>query len=80
MFDGRLNASRMPVITADPSARVEGLLRNTLVMNHSKNKHDATDVAVTITAPAPNTMTDAMNAGTRAQMTVRMFLSIVSPQ
>ena len=53
MFDGMLNASRTPVMMAEPSASVEGLLRNTRVINHSKKRHDATDVAVTITAPSP---------------------------
>ena len=65
---------------ADPSARVEGLLRNTLVMNHSKKRQDATDVAVTISEPTPKYTNDAMSAGIRATITQRIFLSMVSPQ
>ena len=79
-LDGRLNASRIPVIIAEPSAIVDGFLRNTLVMNHSKKRQDATDVAVTISDPSPNTTNDAMSAGIRATITQRMFLSMVSPQ
>jgi hypothetical protein len=80
MFDGRLNASRIPVIVADKSPSVEGLLRMNLVMDHSKKRHDSTDVAVTISAPTPNTKNDTMSAGIRAQTTQRIFLSMVSPQ
>ena len=67
-------------MTAEPSAKVEGLLRNTLVMNHSKKRQESTDVAVTISEPSPNTMNDAMSAGMSATITQRMFLSMVSPQ
>ena len=67
-------------MAADPSAKVEGFLRNTLVMNHSKKRQDATEVAVTISEPSPNTMNEAMSAGIRATITQRIFLSMVSPQ
>ena len=80
MFDGRLNASSRPVMVADRSPSVEGLLSMNLVMNHSKKRQDSTDVAVTISAPIPNTKNDVMSAGMRAQTTQRMFFSIVSPQ
>ena len=63
-----------------PSASVEGFLRNTLVMNHSKKRQDNTDVAVTISDPSPNTTNDAMSAGISATITQRIFLSMVSPQ
>ena len=80
MFDGRLNASSRPVMVADRSPSVEGLLSMNLVMNHSKKRHDRTDVTVTISAPTPNTVNEARSAGMSAHITQRMFLSMVSPQ
>ena len=55
-------------------------LKKSLEMSHSKSRHDATDVAVTIRAPMPNNRNDAANAGIRASITRCMFLSMVSPQ
>ena len=53
-FDGRLKARRIPVTTADQSQRVHlSFLRINLLMAHSKNTHEATETAVTMTAPKP---------------------------
>ena len=81
MFDGMLNARRIPVMTADRSDMLERwVVYMNRLMNHSKKRHDTTDVAVTISAPTPKIQNDAKSAGIRAQITQRMFLSMVSPQ
>ncbi|MPN34296.1 hypothetical protein SDC9_181789 [bioreactor metagenome] len=53
-FEGKLNASKTPVIAAEPS-RMELPERFIIkrAIAHSKNKQAATEVSVTINAPKP---------------------------
>jgi hypothetical protein len=44
-----------------------------LLIAHSKNTHDATEMAVVMIAPTPKLMNEQRRAGTRAMQTQYMF-------
>ena len=50
-----------------------------LVIVHSKNIQDTTDVAVTTNEPSPNAIIDAIKAGISAITTAYIFFSTESP-
>ncbi len=80
MLLGMLNANRMPVRIAEPSQMVHlGFFIMNLFIAHSKNTHDATEMAVVIIAPIPKLMNEQRRAGTRAIHTLYMFFCTESP-
>jgi hypothetical protein len=80
MLLGMLNASRIPVRMAEPSQTVHlGFFSMNLLIAHSKNTHDATEMAVVMIAPTPKLMNEQRRAGTRAMQTQYMFFFTESP-
>lgn len=65
---------------AEPSQMVHLELFNmNLLIAHSKNTHDATEMAVVMIAPTPKLMNEQRSAGTRAIQTQYMFFCTESP-
>ena len=80
MLLGMLNARRMPVRMAEPSVTVVlGFFSMNLLIAHSKNTHEATEMAVVMIAPTPKLMNEHRRAGTRAMQTQYMFFCTESP-
>ena len=53
MLEGKLNANKIPVIIAEPSAMVQGPLMRNFWMSHSVKTQAATDINVTRAASNP---------------------------
>ena len=68
-FDGRFNASRTPVSTAEQSPIVAWRRSMYLVTNHSTATHDATDTHSTISAGTPKKYKEQNTAGSNASNT-----------
>ena len=79
MLTGRLNASRTPVMMAEPSHIVGFCRSRYFCIRYSKIRQAATETAVTMMAPQPKKITEQMNAGIRAIKTPYMFFSTESP-
>ena len=78
-FDGTLNASNTPVISAEPSQMVGWRFNMNFCITYSKKRQATTEVSVTIMAPMPKNSTEQINAGMSAMSTPYMFLSMESP-
>src|SRR5690606_16402026 len=72
-FEGTLKASRIPVITADPSEIVSDRPRRKRPMINSASRHENTASIVTRRAGSPNVYTEKNNAGISATITIRMI-------
>ena len=78
MSEGRLNASSIPVITAEPSEIVCCPLMRNFCIIHSKRMQEATETNVSANALNPKKYMPTNNAGTNAITTFHIIDFVVS--